>query len=67
MGDRPRDDTTQSPPAPRPARERAPGAYYYDDGTGYEIYNPMDDEEVDADEEQDKKEARDDAATDKDV
>ena len=41
-----RDDTTQprerdAPPAP----ERAPRNYYYDDGTGYEVYDPAADED----------------------
>jgi hypothetical protein len=41
-----RDDTTQpgerdAPPTP----ERAPRNYYYDDGTGYEVYDPAKDED----------------------
>jgi hypothetical protein len=41
-----RDDTTQpgEPVAPTPP-ERAPQNYYYDDGTGYEIYDPTTDED----------------------
>jgi hypothetical protein len=41
-----RDDTTQpgEPGAP-PEREREPQNYYYDDGTGYEVYNPDEDDE----------------------
>ncbi|HEV2881642.1 MAG TPA: hypothetical protein VGX24_10230 [Pyrinomonadaceae bacterium] len=41
-----RDDTTQpgEPDAP-PTRERAPQNYYYDDATGYEIYDPATDED----------------------
>jgi hypothetical protein len=35
-----RDDTTKTE-----AESRAPGRYYYDDATGYEVYKP--DEEVD--------------------
>jgi hypothetical protein len=44
------DDTTQpgerdAPPEP----ESAPRNYYYDDGTGYEVYDPATDEDDDAD------------------
>jgi len=42
-----RDDTTE--PIERdapPESERAPGSYYYDDGTNYEIYDPAEDDEV---------------------
>jgi hypothetical protein len=35
-----RDDTTKPAGESRPAR--SPGDYYYDDSTGYEIYNPED-------------------------
>lgn len=36
-----RDHSTDTPPADPPdKRERAPGAYYYDDATGYEVYDP---------------------------
>ena len=44
-----RDDTTDAPEERAPAkRERAPGDYYYDDATGYEIYDPTQDkDEVD--------------------
>ena len=41
----PADDTPQTPPEPRPERERKPGGYYYDDGTGYELYQPAPDED----------------------
>ena len=36
------EDNTPEPDLtpPLPGRERAPGSYYYDDGTGYEIYTP---------------------------
>lgn len=42
----PRDDTTEpderaAPPEP----EREPQNYYYDDGTGYEVYDPAADED----------------------
>lgn len=41
-----RDDTTE--PVERdapPERERKPQNYYYDDGTGYEVYDPAADED----------------------
>jgi hypothetical protein len=43
-----RDDTTEpsehdAPPMP----ERQPQNYYYDDGTGYEVYDPAEDEDED--------------------
>ena len=41
-----RDDTTEPlEPDPPPERERAPQNYYYDDGTGYEVYDPEKDED----------------------
>ena len=40
-----RDDTTDAPERARARRERAPGDYYYDDATGYEIYDPAQDED----------------------
>jgi hypothetical protein len=41
------DDTTERD-APSPGRsEPEPGSYYYDDGTGYEIYDPSKDDEED--------------------
>lgn len=50
-----RDDTTDGG-APSPARsEPEPaGSYYYDDATGYEIYDPSKDDEEDADEPADR-------------
>jgi hypothetical protein len=33
-----------------PPSEPAPGSYYYDDGTGYEIYDPAEDEDEAGDE-----------------
>ncbi|HZB43796.1 MAG TPA: hypothetical protein VE360_01060 [Pyrinomonadaceae bacterium] len=49
MGDRPLDDNRRpQPTAPRDQQPR--GGYYYDDRTGYEIYNPDDDEEEQGDE-----------------
>ena len=54
MGDelreRPADDTTKAPPrAPHGDGERGrePGDYYYDDGTGYELYDPAEDDPED--------------------
>jgi hypothetical protein len=38
-----RDDTTKPEAESRPA----PGRYYYDDATGYEVFDPADDEEED--------------------
>ena len=37
-----RDDTTPA----GPESPRAPGSYYYDDATGYEVYDPEADEEA---------------------
>jgi hypothetical protein len=44
-----RDDTTQpgEQGGALPARERAPRNYYYDDGTGYEVYDPATEDEPD--------------------
>lgn len=39
-----RDDTTKTGDESRPLT-REPGAYYYDDATGYEPYAPGEDEE----------------------
>ena len=43
----PKDDTPEPAETPpeRAGRERAPGSYYYDDGIGYKIYTPGDDDE----------------------
>ncbi|HEV2913936.1 MAG TPA: hypothetical protein VGX92_11710 [Pyrinomonadaceae bacterium] len=39
------DDTTErDAPSPAPS-EPEPGRYYYDDATGYEIYDPSKDDE----------------------
>ena len=40
-----RDDTTKACGEPRPTK-REPGAYYYDDATGYEPYAPDADEDA---------------------
>lgn len=39
-----RDDTTDTQQRAPTKRERAPGDYYYDDATGYEVYDPAQDE-----------------------
>jgi hypothetical protein len=42
-----RNDTTE--PTERdapPERERRPQNYYYDDGTGYEVYDPSKDDDL---------------------
>lgn len=55
-----RSDDTPEAGAPSPAsggRERVPGSYYYDDGTGYEPYVADEDEET-------EKEATEDAEAD---
>ena len=54
-----RDDTTQPGEHDPPLEpERAPRNYYYDDGTGYEIYDPAADED-DEDEAENTKESED--------
>ena len=46
-----RDDTTDgATPSPARSEPETAGSYYYDDATGYEIYNPSDEDEEDADE-----------------
>lgn len=42
-----RDDTTEQDEPSGDERERQPISYYYDDATGYEIYNPEEDDEED--------------------
>jgi hypothetical protein len=39
-----RDDTTEQDESSSGASEPRPGSYYYDDATGYELYDPADDE-----------------------
>lgn len=53
MRERPEDDTTEEPAGARRegARGRAPGDYYYDDGTGYEVYDPSEEDQEDETEE----------------
>lgn len=47
LSERP-DDTTEKGAAERARREPAPTNYYDDDGTGYEVYDPGEEEEDDA-------------------
>lgn len=42
-------DDTPKPDEP-PTHERERGSYYYDDATGYEIYQPDEEDESEADE-----------------
>ena len=42
-----RDDTTDAPERAPADGAPAPGAYYYDDSTGYEPYDPTQDEAED--------------------
>ncbi len=44
-----RDDITETPA--RDEAPRAPGSYYYDDATGYEPYDPAQDEDHEDDDE----------------
>ena len=46
-----RDDTTEGDESSGEERERPTGSYYYDDSTGYEIYDPEKDEDDEDDEE----------------
>lgn len=42
------DNTTEpDAPSPEPGAPRPEGSYYYDDATGYEIYDPSKDDEED--------------------
>lgn len=38
-----RDDTTEQDESSPVKNERPPGSYYYDDATGYEVYDPAKD------------------------
>ncbi|MDQ3756164.1 MAG: hypothetical protein M3371_15715 [Acidobacteriota bacterium] len=51
MNERKRDVTTESPEQDHGEPEREPGNYYYDDGTGYELYEPEREERADEREE----------------
>ena len=46
-----RDDTTEQDEPSRKESERKPGSYYYDDATGYEIYDPAQETDEDEDDE----------------
>ena len=53
-----RDDTTERD-APSPARsEPEPGRYYYDDATGYELYDPSKDDDGEEDENEEEAETK---------
>ena len=44
-----RDDTPEPSGTVQPTddeRERVPGSYYYDDGTGYQVYTPENEEDA---------------------
>ncbi|HVG28372.1 MAG TPA: hypothetical protein VM864_01495 [Pyrinomonadaceae bacterium] len=45
MKERAPDDTPKPAPPPHTEGGREPGDYYYDDATGYEVYQPGDDDE----------------------
>lgn len=45
MSERSQGDTPEPATASRIERERQPGNYYYDDGKGYQVYDPIDDKE----------------------
>ena len=47
MSQREPDDTPKPADPPTRERARAPGDYYYDDATGYEIYQPEEEEDGD--------------------
>ena len=53
-----RDHTPEQDEQSRTEREREPGSYYYDDSTGYEIYDPAKYDEDD-DENDERKASRD--------
>jgi hypothetical protein len=45
-----RDDTTEQNEPSGEERQPQPGNYYYDDSTGYEIYDPEKEDEEEAEE-----------------
>ena len=53
MREQPADDTTEGPDGARGEGERGrePGSYYYDDGTGYEVFDPSEEDREDESEE----------------
>ena len=48
MSEREADDTPKPDGPPQPVGDTPPGSYYYDDATGYEVYDPEADEEDEA-------------------
>lgn len=46
-----RDDTTEQDESSPVKSEHAPGSYYYDDATGYEVYDPAKDEDEESEDE----------------
>jgi hypothetical protein len=47
MSTRKDNDAPETTDRPRADVERWPGSYYYDDQTGYEVYNPAEDDDAD--------------------
>jgi hypothetical protein len=47
MSEQPDNTTERDEPSRKKEREPQPGSYYYDDSTGYEIYDPAKDEDPD--------------------
>ncbi len=47
MSEREADDTPKPDGPPQPERGTPPGSYYYDDATGYAVYDPEAGEEDD--------------------
>lgn len=52
MREREADDTPKPGGPPQHERDEPPGSYYYDDATGYEVYDPESDEEGEDDAEE---------------
>ena len=50
-----RDNTTEGDESSPLKNERRPSSYYYDDATGYEIYDPSKEDEGEDDEPADEK------------
>ncbi len=53
-----RDDTTEPGPASPEPKAPEPGSYYYDDATGYEIYDPSKEDEDEKEEDEQKADNR---------
>ncbi len=49
MSERQKQTNDPKPQPPLEDREDASGSYYYDDGTGYEVYTPVEDDEEESD------------------